>query len=35
MQQFVGIDWAYPRAAGSATNAGGDVRDEGRVPAHE
>jgi hypothetical protein len=35
MQQFVGIDWAYPRAAWCAKNAGGDVRDEGRVPAHE
>jgi transposase len=35
MQQFVGIDWAYRRAAWCAKNAGGDVRDEGVVPADE
>jgi transposase len=35
MQQFVGIDWAYRRAAWCAKNAGGDVRDEGVMPADE
>jgi transposase len=35
MQQFVGIDWAYRRAAWCAKNAGGEVLEEGVVPADE
>jgi transposase len=33
--QYLGIDWAYRRAAWCAKNAGGDVLDEGVVPADE
>jgi transposase len=35
MQQFVGIDWAYRRAAWCMKNAGGEVLEEGVVPADE
>jgi len=33
--QYLGIDWAYRRAAWCAKNAAGDVVDEGVVPADE
>jgi transposase len=33
--EFVGIDWAYRRAAWCAMNAGGEIRGEGFVPADE
>ena len=33
--QYLGIDWAYRRAAWCAKNAGGDVLEEGVVPADE
>jgi hypothetical protein len=33
--QYLGIDWAYRRAAWCAKNGGGDVLDEGVVPADE
>jgi hypothetical protein len=31
--QYVGIDWAYRRAAWCAMGRGGELRDEGVVPA--
>ena len=33
--QYVGIDWAYRRAAWCAKDAGGTVLGEGLVPADE
>jgi hypothetical protein len=33
--QYVGIDWAYRRAAWCAMRGGGDIADEGLVPADE
>jgi transposase len=33
--QYLGIDWAYRRAAWCAKNSGGDVLDEGVIPADE
>src|SRR5215212_9923233 len=33
--QYVGIDWAYRRAAWCAKSESGEIRDEGVVPADE
>ena len=33
--QYVGIDWAYRRAAWCAMREGGEIADEGLVPADE
>jgi transposase len=33
--QYVGIDWAYRRAAWCAMREGGDIEDEGLLPADE
>jgi hypothetical protein len=33
--QYVGIDWAYARAAWCAKESGGEIAEEGFVPADE
>ena len=33
--QYVGIDWAYRRAAWCGVREGGEIADEGLVPADE
>jgi hypothetical protein len=32
---YVGIDWAYGRAAYCAMGEGGEIRSEGLIPANE